>query len=428
MMGSPLEIALDLADRGIPVFPCLDNKAPAVPGGFHAASTDPVEIQRMFALPGAVLVGMPTGKVSDIDVLDRDPRHGSEDWGRRLTLPPTRVHATRGGGWHHYYKHAPGLGCSVSRIAPGVDVRADGGYVIVSWPCSIDVPIAEWPADVLTAALTQARAAGDISHIEAPPSAAAVIDLLDRLPNPPENGRDVWVSVMLAAVGCVQVLEGNGEDADGIAEAACRWADKWPGSQGYDAELAKWESDWQYRDRPLAGWRNLCARAGRAVVGYAAERATAEFAEAPLPPAVEVVQPADDGHQPPAFSDESLALSFTERHAQRLRFVAAWGQWMRWNGHAWKADDTLAAYDAVRRVCRDRSAEANDPRVASSLASAKTVAAVERLAKSDRRHAATTGQWDTDPWVLNTPGGTVDLRSGRLALTIHEVAAGSVFG
>jgi putative DNA primase/helicase len=87
---------------------------------------------------------------------------------------------------------------------------------------------------------------------------------------------------------------------------------------------------------------------------------------------------------------------------------------MRWNGHVWKDDNTLAAYDLVRRVCRERSAEANDPRVASALASAKTVAAVERLAKSDRRHAATTEQWDTDPWLLNTPGGTVDLRSGRL--------------
>ena len=40
---------------------------------------------------------------------------------------------------------------------------------------------------------------------------------------------------------------------------------------------------------------------------------------------------------------------------------------------------------------------------ASMLASAKTVAAVEKLAKSDRRLAATVDQWDADPWVLNTP-------------------------
>ena len=38
---------------------------------------------------------------------------------------------------------------------------------------------------------------------------------------------------------------------------------------------------------------------------------------------------------------------------------------------------------------------------------------VERLARADRRHAATTDEWDADPWLLNTPGGVVDLKTGR---------------
>ena len=48
------------------------------------------------------------------------------------------------------------------------------------------------------------------------------------------------------------------------------------------------------------------------------------------------------------------------------------------------------------------------------IATAQTVAAIERLARADRRHAATVEQWDADPWLLNTPGGTVDLRTGKL--------------
>jgi putative DNA primase/helicase len=40
------------------------------------------------------------------------------------------------------------------------------------------------------------------------------------------------------------------------------------------------------------------------------------------------------------------------------------------------------------------------------------VSAVERLARADRHHAATAEQWDIDPWLLNTPGGVVDLRTG----------------
>jgi putative DNA primase/helicase len=49
-----------------------------------------------------------------------------------------------------------------------------------------------------------------------------------------------------------------------------------------------------------------------------------------------------------------------------------------------------------------------------ALASAKTVSAIERLAKSDRRMAATIDQWDADPWLLNTPDGVIDLRTGTV--------------
>jgi putative DNA primase/helicase len=48
------------------------------------------------------------------------------------------------------------------------------------------------------------------------------------------------------------------------------------------------------------------------------------------------------------------------------------------------------------------------------LLSAKTVAAVERLARSDQRLAATVDQWDRDPWLLNTPAGTVELKTGEM--------------
>jgi putative DNA primase/helicase len=48
------------------------------------------------------------------------------------------------------------------------------------------------------------------------------------------------------------------------------------------------------------------------------------------------------------------------------------------------------------------------------LLSAKTIAAVERLARSDPRLAASVDQWDRDPWLLNTPDGTIELKTGRM--------------
>ena len=56
----------------------------------------------------------------------------------------------------------------------------------------------------------------------------------------------------------------------------------------------------------------------------------------------------------------------------------------------------------------------NSKKLAPIIGSAKTVAAVERLASADRRIAATVDQWDTDSSLLNTPGGTIDLRTGDM--------------
>jgi putative DNA primase/helicase len=118
--------------------------------------------------------------------------------------------------------------------------------------------------------------------------------------------------------------------------------------------------------------------------------------------------------QSPEFSEDRLALNFTDRFENRLRYVAALGKWFIWDGARWKIDDTLLARDQVRVVCRDFSSQCNEQKLAKLIASAKTVAAVERLASTDRRIAATIAQFDSAPWLLNTPAGTIDLRTGEL--------------
>jgi putative DNA primase/helicase len=118
---------------------------------------------------------------------------------------------------------------------------------------------------------------------------------------------------------------------------------------------------------------------------------------------------------PPRFSEESLALRFSRQYADSLRYVNEWGRWMSWDGCRWREDRTLDVFDRVRATCRQASAECgNDERTGIRLASKLTVAAVERLTQSDRRHAATAEQWDLDPWLVNTPVGTVELRTGEI--------------
>jgi putative DNA primase/helicase len=118
--------------------------------------------------------------------------------------------------------------------------------------------------------------------------------------------------------------------------------------------------------------------------------------------------------RPPRFSDEALALRFAERHASDWRYVSAFGKWFIYDGMRWQIEETLKVEDLIRQLCREAAAECRKGGLALSLASAKTVAAVHRLVRSDRRLAATADQWDQDLWVLNTPGGVVDLRTGAV--------------
>lgn len=284
---SALKHALKLAAAGIPVFPCRDDKAPACAGGFKAASTDPAVIRRLFA-DGAPLIGVPTGAASGLDVLDLDPRNGSEAWwanSGRL-IPPTLIHDTRSGGMHVLFKHQPGLGCSNGgRTGPraGVDIKADGGYVI-HWPaagCSVAMAedVAPWPPALLDGlAVRSVPAAADVdtSRLD-PPSLEAVVELLTALPNPLEVDRDDYARVMLAAAWCEQATGDDGA----IGDAAIAWAERWEGGSARD-ERGKWESDWSRRTSPGAGWPTLVQLARKLIPGYVDPGVGAEFP--PLPP------------------------------------------------------------------------------------------------------------------------------------------------
>ncbi|HPC65299.1 MAG TPA: bifunctional DNA primase/polymerase [Anaerohalosphaeraceae bacterium] len=133
-----LHAALDYAQRGIPVFPCqVSNKAPLTRNGFKDASVGIEQIKCWWANHPDAIIGMPTGAASHLIVMDIDPRHGGDYSLQGLTgehgsLPDTLTAITGGGGTHYYFKY-PGrlIRCSTSKIAAGVDIKGDGGYVIV---------------------------------------------------------------------------------------------------------------------------------------------------------------------------------------------------------------------------------------------------------------------------------------------------------
>jgi putative DNA primase/helicase len=134
-----MEYALSYANQGYAVFPLQPNgKNPLTEHGFKDASRDPTVIQAWWSKWPEANVGIATGRISGIVVLDVDRKHGVDGVvsAAELDLPPTLVIKTPSGGYHLFYKAPPGV--IVPRrigVKPGLDVLGEGGYVVAagSW-------------------------------------------------------------------------------------------------------------------------------------------------------------------------------------------------------------------------------------------------------------------------------------------------------
>jgi hypothetical protein len=158
MNDDVMRIAQNLTrNAGWSVFPCSESKAPARPKsqsgtGFRDACTDSARVIEMWRRWPGPLIGIATGGVSGIDVLDIDVKHQTAmDWWAVASkrVPPTRTYRTRSGGLHAYFQHAAGICNTQSKLALGVDTRGDGGYVIywfsAGFECLDQSPPAPWP-------------------------------------------------------------------------------------------------------------------------------------------------------------------------------------------------------------------------------------------------------------------------------------------
>lgn len=129
--------------EGWPVFPVNQTtKAPCTEHGFYDASRDCDQIEDWFEreYPGS-LIAVPTGERSGLVVIDVDRKDGRDGAARLYEagyrLPPSWTVRTRNGGFHFYYRW-PGKRVSCTTDIklrgvkfPGVDVKADGGSIIV---------------------------------------------------------------------------------------------------------------------------------------------------------------------------------------------------------------------------------------------------------------------------------------------------------
>ena len=132
------QAALGYAAQGWKVFPCRAGaKTPMTEHGVKDATSDPAQIQRWWTQTPNANIGLACGS-SGLVVVDVDGRHGGfQSWAalkaRHGIDDATLTSLTGGGGWHLIYQ-APGdldARNSAGLLGPGLDVRANGGYIVV---------------------------------------------------------------------------------------------------------------------------------------------------------------------------------------------------------------------------------------------------------------------------------------------------------
>ncbi|MER9390640.1 MULTISPECIES: phage/plasmid primase, P4 family [unclassified Mesorhizobium] len=107
-------------------------------------------------------------------------------------------------------------------------------------------------------------------------------------------------------------------------------------------------------------------------------------------------------------TEDWVADDFATRHSDNLRYDHTLGKWFIWSNTHWKEDGTKLAFHYARELCRlHRGGQTR-------MASKKAAEGVEHMARADPQLSVTAEIWDRNPLLLGTPGGTVDLKTGKL--------------
>jgi putative DNA primase/helicase len=112
-------------------------------------------------------------------------------------------------------------------------------------------------------------------------------------------------------------------------------------------------------------------------------------------------------------TEDNAAHEFADLHADNLRFCHDQNVWFRFNGCIWAPDRTNTALQLARELARNL-ADKQDGKKRYITSKTAFADAILKFAKVDRRLAVSADYWNSDPFLLGAPGGTVDLRTGEL--------------
>lgn len=379
-MVTLLEAAREYIQEGRNPFPVRDKK-PVVSSWrrFEREAPTDAEIEEWWGGPAPADMAIPTVGLCVVDVDAAEPWHalGALMDRLRVDLPSTRVVRTPRGGLHVYFLSPGGVRNSSGKLAPSVDIRADGGYVVAPPSPGYEIvandPIANAPVELLRAAEARKQ--------QIPRAAAADVKKAMR-----EEFPDLDVELL---------------------EAACSVAGAPVGRRNDELNRQAFTQARRKEVTPL-GLGKVFLRASQLCGLSAAE------ASATLRSAIEGAL-----RQLPArrLTDLGNAERLVDTHGEFLRFSDSFG-WLGWRGTHWtKMHSPLWLAGAVAREMTEKGKDDGNEDLRKwgrKSETAKALSACIFVAKHHPEIQIEANQLDRDPLLLSTPTGIVDLRTGAL--------------
>lgn len=264
--------AVRYAELGYPVFPCHPgSKSPITAHGFHDASTSTDQVDLWWTAYPDANIGIPTAGLLVVDV-DGAANTWPANPAQELDLAACPLATTPRGGRHYIFRQPAGANwrSSVGRVADHVDIRADGGYIVVA-PSSVEDRAYRWIE-------SRSLEDGPTSLPEPPPWLCAKIEEISRpagtrivgpivadsqpIPNGMRNdtltriggtmrriglGRNEILPALLAtnAARCQPPM--TDEEIETIAGSVCRYAP----DQVWQAVVEQWDKRINVTDPPV---------------------------------------------------------------------------------------------------------------------------------------------------------------------------------
>lgn len=411
-----LDHALEYASWDWPIFPCKRSKAPLTERGFQDATTDPEQLKAWWNKWPEASIGFALPE--DMVVLDIDVKHNVGKYGDESLaafeeehgdLPETILSLTGGGGLQYFFTVDKPVK-NATDLLPSIDVRTKGGYVILPPSHHESGNDYEWEA------------------MHEPTTTAPVMlpESLYKLmtAQKPRTTKELPK----------QIVEGGRNDT--LFRLACSLRSKGLTETEILAAISQANQDRCAPPLPDREVTELVKSAARYDCGGEQHR--------PTVPAVCTVKPID-------FSDVGNSYIFAEKYRE-IACYSPQTDWLVWNGQRWEESELRAAGLAMKltdemlkeanSALRDAGAALTESEVLEDIEAKAAAMRKRKAAEEYRKHAKTSrGQnrvyallklarthlaidaalIDADPFSLNTPGGIVDLKTGKL--TPHDPKA-----